>query len=89
MNPNFSIIQNDYVNPSTIEFIDESSGSIGWYFWEFGDGATSIEKNPVHSYSDNGPYSVTLTVLDYNGNTLTRSINNLIMSIRKCTINPK
>ena len=78
VNPNFSIVQNDYTTPSTIEFVNESTGSIGWNYWEFGDGQTSIDKNPSHTYSDNGPYTVSLTVLDYNGNPLTRTINNLI-----------
>ena len=32
------------------------------YLWEFGDGSTSTEANPVHSYAVSGTYAVTLTV---------------------------
>ncbi len=31
------------------------------YFWDFGDGTTSNETNPGHTYSSPGDYSVTLT----------------------------
>jgi PKD repeat protein len=44
------------------------------YQWDFGDGETSIEKNPEHSYSEEGYFSVTLTVSDDKGydNSITR-----------------
>ncbi|AEV98787.1 hypothetical protein A4D02_09580 [Niastella koreensis] len=32
------------------------------YDWNFGDGTTSAERNPVHKYSKRGKYQVTLTV---------------------------
>ncbi|WMN10873.1 PKD domain-containing protein [Marivirga salinae] len=31
------------------------------YLWEFGDGATSAEENPSHTYAEEGTYEVTLT----------------------------
>ncbi|MCK4444277.1 MAG: PKD domain-containing protein, partial [Thermoplasmata archaeon] len=34
------------------------------YFWEFGDGHTSTEQNPTHTYTDPGTFTVTLTVTD-------------------------
>jgi len=34
------------------------------YNWEFGDGDTSDEQNPTHSYDDYGNYTVVLTVTD-------------------------
>ncbi len=37
-----------------------------WY-WDFGDGETSNEQNPTHTYSIKGTYSVTLVVNDNNG----------------------
>ncbi len=39
------------------------------YAWDFGDGNTSTEINPTHSYSTIGDYTVTLTVDDGNGAT--------------------
>ena len=37
------------------------------YLWEFGDGATSSEMNPVHTYADNGLYTVKLTAYNADG----------------------
>ncbi len=34
------------------------------YEWDFGDGGTSTEENPVHAYGDSGVYTVTLSVKD-------------------------
>jgi len=39
------------------------------YYWEFGDGSTSTEKNPTHSYSTAGLYQIQVTVTDSYGNT--------------------
>jgi hypothetical protein len=41
--------------------------------WDFGDGSTSTERNPVHTYAVRGDYTVTLTVTDSQGLTGTRS----------------
>lgn len=32
------------------------------FLWDFGDGTTSVEENPAHTYADFGNYIVTLTV---------------------------
>jgi hypothetical protein len=37
------------------------------YAWNFGDGATGTGVNPSHAYSDNGTYTVTMTVNDGHG----------------------
>lgn len=34
------------------------------YSWDFGDGGTSSDINPVHEYAMNGTYTVTLTITD-------------------------
>ena len=38
------------------------------WLWDFGDGYTSDEQNPVHIFSDAGNYTVILTVTDNEGN---------------------
>ncbi len=37
------------------------------YVWDFGDGESSTEQNPVHTYAQSGTYSVTLTVTGKGG----------------------
>ncbi len=46
---------------SAIHFTDQSQNAFS-LFWDFGDGITSQEINPVHSYSAAGEYSVTLCI---------------------------
>lgn len=44
-------------------FVDESIGEdiVSWY-WDFGDGSASIDRNPAHIYQEKGVYDVTLTI---------------------------
>ncbi len=37
------------------------------YHWDFGDGNTSTEQSPAHTYADKNEYNVTLTVTDGEG----------------------
>lgn len=57
----------------TAGFTDKSSGIIQSQSWEFGDGDTSQDKNPSHTYASDGIYPVSLTVTDPEGNTNTVS----------------
>lgn len=50
----------------TITFTDKSAVS-GTYLWNFGDGSTSTEQNPVHAYDSSASYRVTLAVTDTKG----------------------
>lgn len=61
--------------PLSVQFTDTSSGEdITSWAWNFGDGTTSTESNPVHVYQNAGLYSVTLTVGNDGGtNSTTRS----------------
>ena len=45
-----------------VHFYDDSTGDIVSWSWNFGDGGTSNERNPVHQYSNLGTFSVTLTI---------------------------
>ncbi|MCF8339025.1 MAG: SUMF1/EgtB/PvdO family nonheme iron enzyme [Bacteroidales bacterium] len=51
----------------SIQFTDESSGNPTAWEWDFGDGSTSTEQHPSHTYSSKGTYDVTLTVTDDQG----------------------
>ena len=45
----------------------DNESTIASYSWNFGDGTTSSEANPTHSYTTAGEYAVTLTVTDPEG----------------------
>ena len=54
-----------YVVPDTrrVVFTDKSYGKVTSWKWDFGDGTTSTEQNPVHEYKNDGThYVVTLYV---------------------------
>lgn len=70
---------------SVVQFTDESTSypdNIVSWNWDFGDGQTSTDQNPAHTYGDNGVYTVILTVTDDDGSTDTTTntvtINNLV-----------
>jgi len=48
--------------PLAIQFTSQTEGTPVSYAWDFGDGRTSSDPNPVHVYTSWGTYSVTLTV---------------------------
>ncbi|MEC9475411.1 MAG: HYR domain-containing protein [Planctomycetota bacterium] len=45
-----------------VVFTDTSTGDIDSYLWDFGDGTTSTEQDPSHTYTESGEYAVSLTV---------------------------
>lgn len=45
----------------TVIFTDASTNAVSW-LWEFGDGATSTERNPTHTYPNAGTWPAKLTV---------------------------
>ncbi|MGC8864337.1 MAG: PKD domain-containing protein [Bacteroidales bacterium] len=49
-------------NPLKVHFIPVANGDINNYYWQFGDGKTSFEVSPIHTYTDTGTYQVCLTV---------------------------
>lgn len=49
-------------NGLAIDFTDESPGTPSAWEWDFGDGDTSTEQNPTHTYDGSGAYLVFLTI---------------------------
>ncbi len=47
---------------TTLQFFDYSMGDPDTWQWDFGDGATSTEQNPVHTFAEEGTYNVCLTI---------------------------
>jgi len=52
---------NPIVNIDAVSFTDTSTGAVSW-LWDFGDGTTSNEQNPVHIYTTGGTKTVTLKI---------------------------
>jgi len=53
-----------------VQFTDRShdpDGEIVSWEWDFGDGTTSAERSPSHTYAEGGTYTVRLTVTDNDG----------------------
>ncbi len=53
----------------TATFTNTTTGATS-YMWDFGDGQTSSEMSPVHTYAVGGPYSVKLTATNSNGESI-------------------
>ena len=53
--------------PATVSFTDLSTGTPISWLWDFGDGATSTERNASHTYTSIGTYSVNLTAANAYG----------------------
>ena len=60
---NFSVTPTDACASDAINFTDLSTATPGVdeWLWDFGDGNTSTQQNPSHTYADSGYFSVTVT----------------------------
>ena len=68
--------EGDYVNVTLsedVEFTDNSSGADS-VSWDFGDGETSTERNPTHTYYSNGDFTVIFTGTNQYGSSSTTKI---------------
>jgi len=53
---------------STVTYTNETvTGLTTTYLWDFGDGETSVEEDPVHNYAGDGIYTVILTATNAYG----------------------
>jgi len=89
LNPEANIdIQSEYCLGKTINF--KENGCHGeTYLWEFGDGKTSTDRNPTHSYASTGFYNVKLTAFNECGsNTTIKPIRVVDFPKAGFTINP-
>ncbi|HWR25557.1 MAG TPA: PGF-pre-PGF domain-containing protein [Methanosarcina sp.] len=63
--------------PLNVQFTDTSRGTPTSWLWNFGDGSKSTDRNPIHTYSTEGIYTVTLTVSNKYGT----DSNNAIITV--------
>lgn len=61
-------------NAFSVDFQSNAPMATGWT-WNFGDGNTSTEENPTHTYANTGNYNVSLTITTAGGcqNSITRN----------------
>ena len=62
----FEITDTNYL---TLSFNSDCSENAADYEWDFGDGETTINQNPTHTYEEDGYYTITLRVTSNTGNT--------------------
>jgi len=73
----FSATPTSGIHPLSVTFTDKSTGFPESWHWDFGDGNTSTEQKPVHTYSAAGQYNVSLTVTNLMGNS-TKSMSKYV-----------
>ena len=80
----------------TTQFTSTASTSpagheIDGFHWDFGDGSTSEEENPSHTYASAGTYTVTYTVHTGNGrceDAITQEVTVNTMPVPTASVNP-
>ena len=65
--------------PLNVTFTDKSYNNPDSYLWKFGDGTTSTQKNPSHTYPVPGYYKVSLTATNGAGSS-SRAMNIYVTS---------
>lgn len=65
--------------PLTVSFMNRSFGEATKFIWNFGDGKSSMEENPVHIYKSPGTYGVSLTIFDKDGKFDIKLLDDLIV----------
>lgn len=76
----FSANTTSGVIPLAIVFSDRSTNEPISWSWDFGDGSTSTEQNPSHTYTTEGTYTVTLIVTNSAGSDTVTKIDYITAS---------
>lgn len=82
---NFSADITEGWTPQTIQFTSHTNiSNPNYYQWSFGDGGTSTDINPVHTYDYPGVYTVILQVYSNNGSKIERKDD--YITVRTCPV---
>jgi PKD repeat protein len=76
---------NGTAGTTTFSFIDQSTGPVTSWLWQFGDGFASSAQNPTHVYASAGSYTVSLSV---SGNGANSSTNRLVTVTAPIPVTP-
>ncbi len=84
LNADFDADVTSGIAPLAVKFTDKSQSDeeIASWAWNFGDGETSSDQNPSHTYAGAGKYAVTLTI-EAGGDVDTITKTQFITAIRK------
>ena len=80
---NFDATPVSGISPLTVSFRDRSSSAPNEWYWEFGDGSISAERNPSHTYREAGQYTVRLTVGYPNNGPIRQEIKYNYINVQK------
>ncbi len=69
-----------------VSFTNTSTDAVS-YSWNFGDGTTSTEANPTHTYSESGSYNVVLTAKGSDGKAVSTS-SKVTVSLEDTPVKP-
>lgn len=67
--------------PMDVQFTDKSTGAPTSWKWDFGDGASSTDQSPKHTYTTLGTYTVTLTASNKDGSDTTSKANLIVTTL--------
>jgi hypothetical protein len=70
LTPAFTFLPTAPLAGKAVQFTDASNGATSWQ-WTFGDGQTSTVRNPLHTYSVRGRYTVILRITGASGSAQT------------------
>ena len=76
------------IAPVSVQFNDTTTGNVTSWNWDFGDGNSSTEQNPVHTYTKAGEYTVSLVAGNVAGSNTVTQINYLSVLLNDVYVSP-
>lgn len=74
----------EIIGEGEVAFADESANTPTQWMWDFGDGNSSEEQNPTHTYEASGEYEVCLTASNAGGeNTACQEVSIMVTNTRE------
>ncbi|WP_324677333.1 GEVED domain-containing protein [Hymenobacter sp. GOD-10R] len=64
-----------------VQFTDQSQNIPTSWLWSFGDGTTSTQQNPTHTYAASGSYTVSLKATNAYGTNTLQAANYIVLTV--------